>query len=45
VGRDPRWVYRRAYRWDFTIKDGKALMFSERGLEQWMERHRVSDSD
>jgi helix-turn-helix protein len=45
LGRDRRWVYRRAYSWDFTVKDGKALLFSERGLAAWMDRHRVLDAE
>jgi hypothetical protein len=41
LGRNVRWVYRRAHSWDFTVKDGKSLLFSERGLAKWMERHQV----
>ena len=43
LGRDRRYVYRRAHSagWDFTMKDGKSLMFSERGFAAWIERHRV----
>jgi predicted DNA-binding transcriptional regulator AlpA len=47
LGRDKRWVYRRAHSpdWNFTVQDGKSLMFSERGLERWIERHRVLNGD
>jgi hypothetical protein len=41
VGRGKRWVYRRAHSWDFTVQDGKALMFSERGFERWIERNKL----
>ena len=45
LGRDKRYVYRRAHSkgWDFTARDGKSLMFSERGLAAWMERRRVDN--
>lgn len=36
LGRDARWVYRRARRWPFTVKEGKSLLFSERGLQRHM---------
>ena len=33
LGRDKRWVYRRARGWPFTRKEGRSLVFSERGGE------------
>ena len=43
LGRDKRWVWRRARSWDFTVKHGNSLSFSERGLAEYMERHRLQD--
>lgn len=42
LGRDRRWVWRRACRWDFTHREGRVLLFSEAGLNSYMERHRLN---
>lgn len=41
LGRDARWVYRRAHRWPFVAREGRSLLFNERGLVAYMERHRL----
>jgi hypothetical protein len=43
LGRDVRWVYRRANRWPFAVREGRALLFDERGMEAYFERHRLGD--
>ena len=43
LGRDHRYVYRRAATWPFTVKDGKRLAFEEAGLVAWMERQLNGD--
>lgn len=45
LGKDRRWVYRRCSGWDFVVREGRSLMFSERGLSRWMERHLDGASD
>lgn len=41
LGQDKRWVYRRCHRWDFVHREGRVLLFSEKGLEDHLERHRL----
>jgi hypothetical protein len=35
LNRSERWVYRRARSWPFCRKEGRTLMFSERGLADY----------
>jgi predicted DNA-binding transcriptional regulator AlpA len=44
-GKTPRWVYRRCHQWDFTCREGRSLLFDERGLEAYMQRRRLNGGD
>src|SRR5690242_5892593 len=39
LGQSPDWVYRRAPRLPFTVRQGRGLRFSERGLTAYIAQH------
>ena len=39
LGQSPDWVYRRAPRLPFTVRQGRELRFSERGLTAYIAQH------
>lgn len=40
LGMSERWLYRNASRLPFTVRIGRRLVFSARGLDRWLERQR-----
>jgi predicted DNA-binding transcriptional regulator AlpA len=38
LGRSESYLYREAHRLPFTVKNGRAVGFSERGIEEWIRR-------
>jgi predicted DNA-binding transcriptional regulator AlpA len=39
MGQSPDWLYRRASRLPFTVRQGRGLRFSERGLATYIAQH------
>jgi predicted DNA-binding transcriptional regulator AlpA len=39
LGQSPDWLYRRAPRLPFTVRQGRGLRFSERGLAAYIAQH------
>jgi predicted DNA-binding transcriptional regulator AlpA len=42
LGRSESYLYREAHRLPFTVRSGRAVGFSERGIEEWIRRGGVS---
>lgn len=40
LGQSPHWLYKHARNLPFTIHNGRALRFSEAGIEAWIRRQR-----